>query len=144
VSHPNEDLIRRFYDARARDDLDAVRSILAPDVRWHDPYPEPHGGDLVGAEAVIRQVFAAAGETEARFGLHDVLANDEHAVALVEWSATVAGETLDGREVGVYHVRDGRITEVWFLPEDVQGYTEFFSAHSRRQERNGLPGTLAP
>jgi uncharacterized protein len=127
VSHPNEDLIRRFYEARGRGDLDLVRSILAPDVRWHDPYPEPHGGDLVGAGAVMGQVFAAGAETGASFRLHDVLANDEHAVALVEWSATVAGETLDGREVGVYHVRDGRIAEVWFHPEDVQGYAEFFS-----------------
>lgn len=41
--HANEQLLHRLYEARARGDLDVVREILAPDVRWHDPYPEPYG-----------------------------------------------------------------------------------------------------
>jgi ketosteroid isomerase-like protein len=127
MTHPNEALVRRWYDARARGDLAEVRELLASDLRWHDPYPEPYGGDLVGADAVIDQVFGAAQETGATFRLHDVMASDEHAVALVEWSATVAGETIDGREVAVFHVRDGKVAEVWFYPEEPQRYAEFFS-----------------
>lgn len=76
---------------------------------------------------MIDQVFAAAEESQARFRLHDAVANDEHAVALVEWSATIGGRTLHGREVGIYHVRNGRVTEVWFHPEDPQAYAEFFA-----------------
>lgn len=122
-----EELIRRWYGARSRNDLGEVRAMLADDLHWHDPYPEPHGGDLVGADRVIHQVFGAINETGATFRLHDVLANEEHAVALVEWSATVDNETMDGREVAVFHLRDGLIAEVWFYPEDLQRYSEFFS-----------------
>lgn len=111
MTHPNEVLIRCWYDARSRGDLPEVRELLSEDLRWHDPYPEPRGGDLLGADAVINQVFGAAQETGAIFRLHDVMASDEHAVALVEWSATVSGETMDGREVAVFHVRDGKIAE---------------------------------
>lgn len=127
AARDNEALIRRWYQARARGDLEEVRALLDGDLRWHDPYPEPHGGDLQGADRVIEQVFGAAEETGATFRLHDVLANEEHAVALVEWSATMRGETLNGREVAVFHIRDGRIAEVWFHPEDAQRYAEFFS-----------------
>jgi len=130
MEHPNVELIRNFYDARTRDDRDAVREILAEDIAWHDPYPPPHGGDLQGLEAVLREIFDKAGELTGgttRLWLHDVLANDEHAVALVNWSSTFRGKTMQGREVAVYHVRDGKITEAWFYPEDKAASDQFFS-----------------
>jgi uncharacterized protein len=122
----NHEVVHRWYEARGRGDLDEVRRLLHDDLRWHDPYPEPHGGDIVGADRVLEQVFGAAEETGATFRLHDLLANERHAVALVEWSATVAGETMHGREVAVFHVTDGRIAEVWFSPEEPDRYAEFF------------------
>jgi ketosteroid isomerase-like protein len=48
--HPNAELIKAFYEARARGDRAAVLSMLDEAVAWHDPYPPPHGGDLLGAE----------------------------------------------------------------------------------------------
>ncbi len=130
MEHPNIELIRKFYDARARGDRETLRAILDEDVAWHDPYPPPHGGDLSGAEAVFREIFDKASELTGgttRMWLHDVLANDAHAVALVNWSATHRGRTMEGREVAVYHVRDGKITEAWFYPEDKSASDEFFS-----------------
>ena len=49
-------LVRRLYEARARCDLTAVRAILDSDVARHDPYPPPHGGDLRGADALLRDI----------------------------------------------------------------------------------------
>lgn len=130
--HPNESLVRRLYDARARDDRPAIRACFATDVRWHDPYPEPHGGDLEGIDPVLAQIFdAAAAVTGDRgvFVLHDVLASDDHAVALVGWSASMPGKgRLDGREVAVFDVRDGVITQAWFYPEESMRYVDFFSS----------------
>lgn len=130
MEHPHVNLIRRFYDARARGDRETMRAILDEDVAWHDPYPPPHGGDLRGAEAVFRDIFDRAGELTGgttRMSLHDVLANDAHAVALVNWSATHKGRTMEGREVAVYHIRAGKITEAWFYPEDKSASDEFFA-----------------
>ena len=130
MEHPNATLIRRFYDARARDDRKSVRDILAADVAWHDPYPPPHGGDLVGAEAVLRDVFDKAGELTGgttRLRLGGVLADDDVAVALVYWSSTYRGRTLEGKEVAVYRIRGGKVVEAWFQPMDKAASDEFFA-----------------
>jgi ketosteroid isomerase-like protein len=127
--HPNCELIRRLYAARARDDREAVRAILADDVRWHDPYPPPHGGDLVGAASVIEGVIERAGElTEGstRLELRDVIASETHALALVDWSATLRGERMTGTEGAVYRIAGRRVVEAWFFPEDPAASNVFF------------------
>ena len=130
MEHPNAGLIRKLYDARARDDVDTVRSILAQDIVWHDPGNRPpFTGDLRGVDAVLRMMDKGKELTVQTFRLwlHDVVANDEHAVAMVNWSAQREGKTIRGREVGVYHVRDGKVTEVWFHPEDLKAVEEFWA-----------------
>lgn len=127
--HPNEELVRRFYEARARDDRDEIRRLVSSDVAWHDPYPPPHGGDLVGLDEVLAQIFDAAGQITGgtRLRLHDVVANDRHAVALIEWSSAVPGKgSIEGREVALYHIGNGLITEAWFYPEEPERYADFF------------------
>jgi uncharacterized protein len=129
VSHPNEELIRSLYDARHRGDAAAVRAILHPEVQWHDPYPPPFGGDFSGADAVVAWMFGPLESEMEDSGLelHDVVANDLHGVALVNWWAVLDGGRMGGREIGVYHVEDGKVTEVWFTTEDKQASDAFFS-----------------
>src|SRR6185436_10103439 len=101
MEHPNVTLVRKFYDARARNDKEAVKEILAENVSWHDPYPPPHGGDLVGADAVFRDIFDKAAELTGgttQLRLHGVIANDELAVAIVSWSSSYRGEVMEGTE----------------------------------------------
>jgi ketosteroid isomerase-like protein len=53
------------------------------------------------------------------FDVHDVVANDEHAVALVHLHLEVAdGRRYDQPQVQVAHVRDGRIVEFWTMNQD--------------------------
>jgi ketosteroid isomerase-like protein len=151
MPHPSETLIRRLYAARAQDDLDTVRAILAADIVWHEPGPDsPYTGQLRGADAVlgmhiqamaltggtsifrprpatVRRVPAVRRTRTGRLDLHDVLANEAHAVALVNWSAERGGRRLTGREVAVYHVRDGRVTEAWFHPDDAATVEAFWA-----------------
>jgi ketosteroid isomerase-like protein len=125
--HPNEELIRRFYEARARGDDDSVRDLLSPQIVMHEP-PNYGGfaGDHAGVEAVFREVFDRYdGYEDSALDLHDVLANDDHAVALVTWYAVRDGTRVDGHEIGLYHVRDGRIAEAWFYPDG--DYRDFFA-----------------
>jgi ketosteroid isomerase-like protein len=124
-----EALLRRFYTARAAGDRATVRDLLADDVAWHDPYPPPHGGDLKGRDAVLRDVFDAAGELTGgttRLWLEQVVATSRHAAARVGWSSTYRGRSMEGRELAVFHVEGGRITEAWFYPEDPAAVLEFF------------------
>jgi hypothetical protein len=54
--------------------------------------------------------------------IHDVVANDEHAVGLLSYSLRRAdGSVFNGRGVQVFHVRAGRVTESWGIQEDPAG-----------------------
>ncbi len=53
------------------------------------------------------------------FDIHDVVANDEHAVALVHLHLEVAdGRRYDQPQVQVAHVQQGRIVEFWTMNQD--------------------------
>ena len=43
--------------------------------------------------------------------MHDVIANDEHTVSMLEATARRRGQTFTFRTVEIYHMRDGKIAE---------------------------------
>jgi len=107
-----------------------LASHLAPDVAWHDPSPPPHGGELRGVEAVLRDVFDQAGRLtggSTRLWLEDLMANDKRAVALVGWRTSLRGETMEGWELALYSIRRGKICEARFFPFDPAAYDAFFA-----------------
>jgi len=130
MEHDIAKVIREFYAARERGDRERIREVLSEDIAWHDPYPPPHGGDLSGREAVLRDVFDAAAQLTdgtTRLWVETVTATDRHAAAVVGWSSTVRGKTMSSRELAVFHVESGRIIEAWFYPEDPDAALAFFS-----------------
>ena len=62
-----------------------------------------------------------------RIDLHDVVANDEHAVAIYVTRGEREGRTLEARQVLVSHIRNGKLTEAWLMSEDQYAADEFFS-----------------
>ena len=121
MEHPNAALIRKLYEARDRHNEDAIRSLLSEGVIWHEPdVGGEHTGDLHGPDAVLAMMGDARRRTGATFRLRprEIVANGEHAVALVDWSAILGDETLEGKEVAVYRVRSGKVVEVHFHQDD--------------------------
>ena len=95
--------------------------MLAEDIVWHEPdLDNPHTGDRHGPDAVIGMIREAQRLTNGTFQLvsREGVAHGEHAVALVDWSAERENEKLEGKEVAVYRVRDGKITEASFHLND--------------------------
>ena len=121
------DVVRELYAARERGDLAAVAGMLAPDIDWHEPYE--YLGHIHGRAAVLDALRETVAATHGSFhiDLNDVLASDEHAVALVEWRAERDGHPLTGREVAVYHVREGQVREAWFYTEDTTAVAEMLA-----------------
>jgi uncharacterized protein len=60
-----------------------------------------------------------------RVTLHDVVANDEHAVGLHVSEGEREGRRLHSQQTLVFHVRDGRFTEAWALHYDQHATGEF-------------------
>jgi uncharacterized protein len=130
MAHPNEDVVREGFAAFGRGDIDALRKqFLADDVCWHVVGRNPLAGDYEGPEHVM-QLFARLFELSGgrlSLELHDVLANDEHAVALYTARGERAGKQLNDNEVLVYHFRDGKVSEVWGHGTDPYAFDEFWS-----------------
>ena len=124
MAHPNG------FAAFARGDMDALRKqYWADDIRWHVSGRSPLAGDYEGAEQVI-ELFARLFELTGgalSIELHDVLANDEHAVALFTARAERAGRQLTDNMVQTFHMRDGKVSEVWTQATDLYAQDEFWS-----------------
>jgi ketosteroid isomerase-like protein len=118
--HPNATLFRRLIEAFVVGDRAAVEAVLADDVVWHAPGTSRFSGAFQGKAAVMQRfadMRAAGISTE--FEVHDVVANDEHAVALVHLHLAVEdGRRYDQPQVQVVHLRDGKVVEFWGMNQD--------------------------
>ena len=129
MTHPNEDLVREGFEAFRRGDMDALQKQFTDDIRYHVPGRSVISGDLEGTEQVLQmfaRVFELTGGTFS-FELHDVLANDEHAVALFTTRGERAGKQLNNNMIQAYHFRDGKVSEIWAHQFDDYAVDEFFS-----------------
>lgn len=118
--HPNERLLRREYEARARRDDASLAAILAKDVVWHVPGRSAISGVYRGRDEVmeyVRRRRNLAGDTF-EITVHDVLANDEHGLVIASGRATRRGRVVEWRAHGLYRFKNGKIAECWVLPED--------------------------
>jgi ketosteroid isomerase-like protein len=118
--HPNAETARRFFDAIARGDLDAAFAEFTDDVVWHVPGTNRFSGRFEGRGAVADRFRRMAGEGVATtLDVHDVVANDDHVVALVHLHVeTPPGRRYDQPQVDVMHLRDGKIAELWIMNQD--------------------------
>jgi ketosteroid isomerase-like protein len=117
-------MIRDTLEAVNRGDVQAMVNALADDVEWHEiGRAEP----IKGKAALAERFSSAIPGWEITADLHDVLANDEHAIALVNATATMGGRTFNYRTVEIMHVRDGKITARWAFSDDTEAINKFFA-----------------
>ncbi len=127
AEHPNAELWRKGQEAFSRRDMDSLRTFWADDIVYHVPGANPIAGDHKGLDGVLA-LFAKLVEMNVRIvEVHDVLASDDHVVALVRGTASRQGKELSLDQANIYHVRDGKINEAWLLPTDQRAFDEFFS-----------------
>ena len=127
MAHGNEAAIRGFFDAVGRRDLDAAKSHMTDDVWVHLAGSHPLAGDRQGPDSwfeLAARVFELTDEFH--LDVHDVLADDDHAVALVRARGSRGDRTLEWNRIFVYHLREGRIAEVWIHESDQAGVDALF------------------
>jgi uncharacterized protein len=128
MPHPNEILLQQAYEAQARGDIDGYIELLSDDFVLHIPGRSQIGGDYRGKDEVRRH-FREITELSAgtfRTEIHDVLASDEHIVGLVNARAEREGVLVDLPRVHVWHVRDGKLAELWLHPGDQYAFDEYW------------------
>jgi ketosteroid isomerase-like protein len=128
--HPNEELIRGLDEAFGSNDMSGIDERFADGVVWHAPGRARNSGTRRGKPELFEVMGDLAKVTGGtlRGQIHDVLANDDHVVVL----QTTLGEregmpSLEDTEVVVFHVRHGKVTEVWEHPGDLYAVDQFFA-----------------
>jgi uncharacterized protein len=129
MTHPNEDVIRRGYEAFSTGDLATLGELFSDDVVWHAPGHNLLSGDFHGKDAIFANFQKVAELTGGSFriDIHALLADDEHAVVLTHATGQREGKTLDDNTVQVFHVKDGKVTEQWLYPGDADATDAFWS-----------------
>jgi ketosteroid isomerase-like protein len=129
AEHPNATLVKQGYEAFSKGDIATLTGVFSGDVVWRQSGSSPISDEYRGRDAVLAFLGRLAQLTGGtyRIELHDLLANDEHVVALSRETGSRQGKQLDSLSVQVYHVRGGKVTEAWSSFQDERGYDEFWS-----------------
>jgi hypothetical protein len=112
-----KDVVIRYIEAVRDGDAEAVRDSFAPDATWHFPGDLPISKIWRGRDAIVDDFLGSMGTLlvpgTMKIELVGTIAEGDRVAA--EWTSraeTVHGADYDNRCIGVYTVRDGRITSV--------------------------------
>lgn len=124
ADHPNAAVVRDMLGVLDSGDMLSLSDKLADDIVWH----EIGNPNAVRGKAALAEHFTGAGAPDytIKGELHDVIANDDHTIALVSATATRGDKTLTYKVAEIYHVKDGKIAERWAFSDDTGRINEFF------------------
>ena len=110
-------VVIRYVEAVRDGDADVIHDSFAEDATWHYPGGLPVSGVWHGRDAIINDFLGGMGPIlvpgTLEIELVSTIAEGDRVVA--EWTSkakTVHGGTYDNRCIGIYTVRDGKITSV--------------------------------
>jgi uncharacterized protein len=119
--HPNVTIVREGFEAMQRGDTSWMDEHLADDVVWHVGGNSKWAGAYQGKAQVLAYFARQAQATSrpASVDIHDILGNDDHVVVLGSASASAAdGSSAEWKYTQIFHIRDGKTTEVWGMAEN--------------------------
>lgn len=119
TDHPNAALVRQYFEGEIEDYADGIDD----DVEWWEIGRE---GPIVGKATLLAHMQEQAGLWDIEGTVHDVVANDEHAIALINATGKRDGRTLDYRVAEIYHIRDGKVTHRWAFSDDTGDHRVLF------------------
>ena len=135
--HSNAAVVRRGYEAFAEGDAETLAALIAEDAVWHVGGRNLFSDTYQGREAIFtyfRKLREFTNDSLA-IELHAVLADDEHAVALVHMTGRRARRELAMNATTTYHMRDGQVVEAWTFHADQHATDDFFSYRKHSQGR---------
>ena len=110
-------VVIRYVEAVRDGDAEVIHDSFAEDATWHYPGDLPISKVWQGRDAIINDFLGGMGPVlipgTSEIELVSTIAEGDRVVA--EWTSkakTVYGGTYDNRCIGIYTVRDGRITSV--------------------------------
>jgi ketosteroid isomerase-like protein len=137
MTHPNLDLIDRFFKAYGKHDLDGIREVVAEDVKWVFPGHHPLSGTKVGIDQVVEffdVMGGIMGSSNVQVEKLVVGVNDEYVVECQHIrTKREDGNNLDHQWCVLWKFENGKIIEGRHFAADQHQADRFFSqAHPRQ------------
>ena len=128
--HPNATLVRSLFQAFRDADVALIQSVLPVHAVWH--FPGRRGqlaGTHRGRDAILAFLMNVQALTQHTFRLDllDVIANDQHAVALFTGHGTRNGKVLDNPTCLRMRIDQGQIVEVREFVWDLYHVDDFWA-----------------
>ena len=131
AEHANVALVRRAMQAmneqdmsKAEQEMAIVDAFMSDDIVWHEiGRAEPRRGK----EELRAAMMEGGRDSSITYEVHDVIANDDHAIALGTATATRGDRNLVYRTAEIFHIRDGRAVERWAFSDDTAAIVAFFA-----------------
>jgi ketosteroid isomerase-like protein len=130
ADHPNEQLVRKGYDAFLAGDMEALGKLMTPDVVHSVPGDNPTAGEHKGQD----EVFAMYGllfelsDGSLEVDLQEVTAKgDDRVVAKHRAQAKRGDKTLDVVETLEFTIENGKITRLDETTSDQAAEDKFWS-----------------
>jgi ketosteroid isomerase-like protein len=120
----------RYLGAWASPDVQDLLALCAPDVKMHVGGDHSLSGTYVGEDGVreLHRKTQAATGSNFSYELDDVLADDQHAVAVMILKLRQGDRVLEGTTVGAVKIDpQGLVTEAWYLTSDQTAENRFLS-----------------
>ena len=123
--HPTAASYRSLAESFESGQWDAFVDAIADDVEWWEVGASQ---PIRGKEALLARFQEQMGKWDISVKLHDVLANDDHLVALTEAEGKRGTDTLAYKTVEIHHVNEaGQITHRWSFVDDTGAVLDFFA-----------------
>jgi ketosteroid isomerase-like protein len=127
ATHPHVDMLRRMDQAMLDQDMATFFGLYTDDVAVHVGGQSKLAGDYHGVDK-LQEMFGRFMEASGEYSFenHAYLADDEHGIILQRGTMKKDGRTFATDEVFVLHFRDGKVSEMWYLPLDQAGLDAWF------------------
>ena len=109
--------------------MDALARFFDEGVVWHTPGEHPLARTYQGRAATFASFAEEIEQSGGTYSVEvrDVLADDQHIVALLHATANREDKRLDQDYVIVFGVRDGKVHAAWEIWRDQVSVDEFWS-----------------
>jgi ketosteroid isomerase-like protein len=139
VVNGNVEVVLATFRAVEQRDVQALLDLYHPEIEFHDALSLPYGGVVTGKPAVEEHTYSAVSwaatwgplqpmEAERRMDPRVVAASADEVVVLYRQRAvSAAGECLDAPVLGLYQVRDGKLTRAQMFHFDTAAIVGFLA-----------------
>ncbi|MDO5105221.1 nuclear transport factor 2 family protein [Capnocytophaga sp.] len=126
----NTEIIKNYFQALAKDDIETAFSCYANDVKWHQPGKNKFSGLKNGISEIGAMIGQMIEDTQGSFRLEisgNIMENANFVLAPISFSGKKSDEKqLNMNGIDMFEILDGKITQVWLFSDDQQLEDEFW------------------